>query len=181
MKTNSCANLLALIVLLLACSSCDSLRTRRMSKCVVTFPDSLEFIHDGMVGVRHWEEVAPTYRQVIFVDSLECSFCRIQKTLRYKDLFDESINDGKFDLVVILTPKKEDVETLRDFLLAHDFDLPYYLDTDGQFIALNPCIPKDTRFHIFLLDPSGVPVFVGDPLKGNKAYRQFEKIISRLD
>ena len=40
-------------------------------------------------------------------------------------------------------------------------------------------LPKDARFHIFLLDSSGVPVFVGDPLKGNKAYKQFENIISR--
>ena len=179
MKKNSCASLLALIAFLLLSSSCDSIRTRRMSKCVVTFPDSLEFVHDGMSGIRHWEKVAPTYRQVILVDSLECSFCRVQKTRRYKDLFDESIDDGKFDLVVILTPKKEDVETLREFLLAHDFDLPYYLDPEGEFMSLNPCIPKDARFHIFLLDPSGVPVYVGDPLKGNKAYKQFESIISR--
>ena len=150
-----------------------------MSRCVITFPDSLTFVHEGMVGVRYWEKESPKYRQVILVDSLECSFCRVQKTRRYKDLFEESIAEGLFDLVVILSPKKEDAETLREFLLAHDFSLPYYLDPEGTFISLNPCIPKDARYHVFLLDPSGQPVYVGDPLKGNRAYKRFEQIISR--
>ena len=179
MKTTSFAGILALIVFILACSSCDSMRTRRMSRCAITFPDSLEFVVGGMAGVRHWENVSQTYRQVILVDSFECSFCRVQKLQRYRDLFKEAVEESKFDLVVILSPKREDASSLREFLLAHDFTLPVYLDPDHLFLDMNPCIPSDARFHSFLLDSSGHPVYVGDPLKGNRAYKQFEKLIDR--
>lgn len=174
------------VVLMLALagfSACDNFVTSksfaRFSRQVIVFPDSLELIFDGMALHRNLNRRSAPYKQVILVDSVECSFCRVQKLQRYKDLVGESIKEGKFDLVVIVCPKREESGLLRQFLLAHEISIPIYLDPDRRFVALNPGIPSNQRFHIFLLDASGHPVYVGDPLKGNRSYEQFEKIINQ--
>lgn len=180
MKSKSLVGLFALIVFLWVCSSCESYRARRLSRCAIALPDSLEFIYSGEATVRHLDmSLPPDYKQVILVDSFECSFCRVQKLQRYRDLFEEAIEGRKFDLMVILSPKREEASSLREFLLAHDFSLPVYLDPEHLFLDMNPSIPSDARFHSFLMDSSGHPVYVGDPLKGNRAYKQFEKLIDR--
>ena len=169
-----------LISLLLLCSSCDSYRARRMEKHAIAFPDSLEFIYQGEAGVRHLDVTSPpAYKLVMVIDSVQCSFCKVQKLQRYRDLFKESIDGGKFDLLVILSPKRGEADDLREFLLAHDFSIPIFLDQDNTFLTLNPFIPSDARFHSFLLDASGHLVFIGDPLKGNQAYKKFERVITQ--
>ena len=173
----------ALMLALAGFSACDNFFTSRtldrFSRQVIVFPDSLELLFDGMALSRNLNRGSAPYKQVILVDSLECSFCRVQKLQRYRDLVIESIEEGKFDLVVIVCPKREEAGLLRQFLLAHEISIPIYLDPDCRFIALNPGIPSSQRFHMFLLDASGHPVYVGDPLKGNRSYEQFERIINQ--
>lgn len=172
--------LLAILFCTAFLASCDNFVTsytvKRFSKNVIELPNPLELIYKG--EVVSLVPKAP-FKQITLVDSTECSFCKVQKLQRYKDLLAESIEEGKFDLIVILCPKKEEGPTLRDFLLAHEFSIPVYLDLDQSFQARNPGIPNNRRFHTFLLDASGHPVYVGDPLKGNRSYKQFEKIINQ--
>ena len=172
--------LVALAVALLACLIIGNRKGRRMSQCVIAFPDSLECIYDGIALTRHLDVAAPpAYKLVMVVDSLQCSYCKIGRLQRYKDLFEESLEEGKFDLVVILSPKRGEAESLREFLLAHDFSLPIYLDSGNTFLGMNRCIPSDVDYHSFLLDASGHPVFIGDPLKGNRSYKKFERLIGQ--
>ena len=138
-----------LISLLLLCSSCDSYRARRMEKHAIAFPDSLEFIYQGEAGVRHLDVTSPpAYKLVMVIDSVQCSFCKVQKLQRYRDLFKESIDGGKFDLLVILSPKRGEADDLREFLLAHDFSIPIFLDQDNTFLTLNPFIPSDAVIRL---------------------------------
>ena len=172
--------LIALAAALLCFAIFRGGKGRRMSQCVIAFPDSLECIYDGIALTRHLDVAAPpAYKLVMVVDSLQCSYCKIGRLQRYKDLFEESLEEGKFDLVVILSPKRGEAESLREFLLAHDFSLPIYLDSGNTFLGMNRCIPSDVDYHSFLLDASGHAVFIGDPLKGNRSYNRFERLIGQ--
>ena len=123
-------------------SSCDSRDTKRLYRSIIVFPDTLELILQGKAIPRHIDVAAsPNYKLIILIDSLECSYCKIQKTQRFQGIFEESVKNRKFDLITILSPKQEDTYTLREFLLSRDFSLPIYLDAESKFPALNPGIP----------------------------------------
>lgn len=169
---------MAVLVIVLTIFLVGYLRKDRLTQCVIVFPDSLECISGNKAEFRHLEDSAqPDYKLVMLIDSLQCSFCKVQKLQRYRALYEESIEEKRFDLIIILSPKKDDIDTLRDYLFAHDLYLPVYLDPSNAFLSMNPCIPSDVDAHTFLLDASGHPVFVGDPLKGNRAYERFERLI----
>ena len=83
--------LVAFAVGLLSCLIIGNRKGRRMSQCVIAFPDSLECIYDGIALTRHLDVAAPpAYKLVMVVDSLQCSYCKIGRLQRYKDLFEES-------------------------------------------------------------------------------------------
>lgn len=177
--------LVALFTLcLFLCAACDVTVTthqiNRFSKTAIVFPDSLELFFNGQssfVSFYGKEGLNPR-RQVILIDSLECSLCRIQKVSQYEDLFLESIMDRKFDLIIILSPSKMETSLLRDFLLNHNLKVPVYLDSNNGFYSKNYLLQTNRHFHAFLLDNSGFPVFIGDPSRGGKLYELFKQSIN---
>lgn len=61
-----------------------------------------------------------------------------------------------------------------------DFPYPVYVDFNCSFRKLNTGIPEDVRFHSFLLDKNGHPVFVGNPNANETLNHLFEKVLSGL-
>jgi len=176
--------MVALLVLCqLLCVACDvtvtAHRMKRFSKAVITFPDSLElFFNEGSSYVSfESEEGLHPRRQVIFIDSLECSLCRVQKIKQYEDLFLESIKNRRFDLIIILSPNKKEIPLLRSYLLSQNLKVPVFLDSNNGFYSKNQFLQTNRHFHAFLLDNSGHPIFIGDPSRGGKLYELFEQTI----
>lgn len=57
---------------------------------------------------------------------------------------------------------------------------PIYIDQYGEFRSLNPRIPDDKRFHSFLLNKNGYPIYVGNPLNSQKLFDIFIKHLKRI-
>lgn len=68
-----------------------------------------------------------------------------------------------FSVLTIFSPLQEELEDVRLKLMVADYDFPVYVDVNGTFGKLNRCIPTDVRFHEFLLDEMGKPLFIGNP------------------
>ena len=103
-------------------------------------------------------------RGLIWFDSLECSSCQLNRLYEWdNDPFAQYAQGlpGKFEVVLIFSPKKEDVHSLKFNLEGYDVSFPVIIDEAGDFPRMNPHIPADKRLHSFLLDKDNRVVMVG--------------------
>ena len=96
-------------------------------------------------------------------------------------LYELSDSIGTFRIVTIFAPRQEEYDEVIRQLMVLDFPYPVYVDFDGSFRKANPCIPEDKRFHSFLLDKEGHPVFVGDPLASDRMMELFKEALESLE
>lgn len=69
------------------------------------------------------------------------------------------------------------------FFAFYVLDFPYlvYVDYSGSFAETNMSIPEDNRFHSFLLNKEGRPVFVGNPLASDRMMELFKEALESLE
>lgn len=120
----------------------------------------------------------PTYRMVVYVDSAECSSCALGKLRFWNPLIQEA-QDKKIDIdyIFILAPKPESMDDINMELEITDLQSSIYLDTAYVFKKRNPAIPKETKYHSFLLDKKGNVQFVGSPIDSEKIKNVYYKAL----
>ncbi len=114
---------------------------------------------------------------VVYVDSSFCSGCTIGRLHDYDGLYEMSRETGAFSVMMIFSPREEEFVTVMDDLVNCEYENAVLLDVGGAFAHQNPHIPQDARFHYFLLDGRGYPVFVGNPLQTEKLYDLFIELL----
>ena len=119
-----------------------------------------------------------TYRMVVYVDSAECSSCALGKLRFWNPLIKEA-RDKKIDIdyIFILAPKPESMDDVNMELEITDLQSSIYLDTAYVFKKHNPAIPKDTKYHSFLLGKEGKVLFVGSPIDNEKIKNVYNKAL----
>lgn len=82
--------------------------------------------------------------------------------------------------MIIFSPRQDDYDSVVEELMIHDFPFPIYIDFNGEFRKQNYFIPSDRRFHSFLLDGSGHPVFIGNPIASDSMSSLFDRALEEL-
>lgn len=163
---NLTRRLLPAVILVLLLTSCESIRMRSMMKSLqsteIVLPETLTKFDDGSFR-RMPSSGLSGPKMVIFIDSTNCSTCRLSKLVRYLPLEEKSAGGQRFRLVVLLSMKKGESSTLKDWMKNTEMPVPVYIDDGNEFRDLNPSIPEDVRFHSFFLDGNGKPLMIGDP------------------
>ena len=77
-------------------------------------------------------------------------------------------------------PSQEQVQEIMELLRRKAFKWPVLVDVQGTFMELNDFVPDDNRFHYFLTDADGRPVFVGNPLFSNSLWNLFIRAVDSL-
>ena len=143
-----------------------------MSK-TFNMPDSLLKIHGHdcvMKGIS--KLTVPTL--IVYIDENSCTSCKISHLIEYIPLFEKTKENQEFDIMIIFSPKEADYNRTKNDLILSGFEYPVFLDSKGEFIRLNEnLIPKDSRFHAFLLNTEYRPVYVGDPTQSGKLWEIF--------
>lgn len=118
------------------------------------------------------------YKMVVYVDSSECTPCALSH-LRFWNPLVKEAHDKKIsiDYVFVLAPKKADIEDVNLELEVTDLPVSIYVDTAFVFRQKNPSLPKDKKYHSFLLDKNNEVLFVGSPLDGEKIKLMYKQII----
>ncbi|MCM1177422.1 MAG: hypothetical protein NC308_01815 [Clostridium sp.] len=119
-------------------------------------------------------------RLIIYHDSTACSNCQISHLYDNIDLYEISDSLDAFEVMTIFSPREEEYDNVMKELVQVNFPYPVYVDTYGTFMEANSCIPADARFHTFLLDRDGHPVFVGNPMSSQDLWTLFEKALRNL-
>lgn len=142
----------------------------------VKFPSQLIKVPGTSMNIHSINDSIP--KLVIYIDSTECSSCRIGHLEEYETLATESNITDRFALIIILSPSKKDFEYTKHLLDVYNFPFTVYLDKAHSFRKENTFIPNDKRFHAFFVNAKNQPVLVGDPTHGAKIQHLFKKTLS---
>lgn len=143
----------------------------------IQFPDTTIGIPDekALFSLDH----IPIPKMVIWVDSTECSSCRIGNLYRYEKLYDKSQKDC-FEVIIIFSPREDEFDEAMRMVELRHFDFPVYFDYGNSFGKSNN-IPSDRRLHTFLLDYDNRICLIGDPTSNEKLGSLFDETIRGIE
>ena len=146
-----------------------------MSKEIV-MPVELTEIKDG-----HMRSVKMTTDEpmlIVFYGKDECSSCAINHLNDDLSGFADIEQSGKCKVVILFSPSEDDVLDVQEQIRELKFPFPIYVDMYGDFYRINEDFPSDRRFHSFLIGKDAHPVFIGNPLHGEKLSIVFDKVLN---
>lgn len=119
---------------------------------------------------------------IVYIDSTECSTCRISRLQEYNDIFYRSLRDRNFKILVIFAPKKSEIQTVKMLMEYYAFPHSVYIDENNEFYNQNKAIiPEDKILHTFLVDKNNNVVLAGDPINNDQLTNLYFKEINQLE
>lgn len=116
---------------------------------------------------------------IIYVDSTECTTCRISHFGDYNDVFSMANQSGAFEVVILLANKSFEKIPLERYLIDIKPDFPVYIDVENVFLKENPYMCIDKRFHTVLIDELRHPILIGDPTYNKSMMNTYKNIFSK--
>lgn len=135
--------------------------------------DYIVFCSDSTYNVQDIDEA--TLKYICYVDSTECSPCVLKKAFKWNDYICKfRKHNKKITFTYIISSKNSDdiITQARE----SGFCQTVFIDTSGVFSKQNPHIPKESMYHIFLLDENNRIILVGNPLTNKGIEKAFFKI-----
>jgi len=131
------------LIIVLCFTSCNTYRTKyrlnRMMSSSIELPDNLIKVGPDSSSIYH---VSKLPKLIIWIDSTECSSCRLSQLDVYSSLYNCTQKELLCKIVVIISPKKAEKEYVAS-LAGMYACLPVYIDTNNKFYRLNKHIPHD--------------------------------------
>lgn len=120
-------------------------------------------------------------RLIVYYDSTECQSCRINKLYEWENVIKkENTSNGKFEVMFVFSPNSNQSPLLKRTLATTKFSHVVWLDEKNVFLRNNSFIPRDIRFHVFLLDKNNKIIFVGSPLDSKEMCAIFNETLDNL-
>jgi len=178
--------LLLLLVPVLLSTGCDSVRLRRdiqrIMESRIVLPQEVSVAFGGEVYPMP-DSVKHKPKMIVYVDSTECTMCRISKfEAYYGPLYAQSKETGAFELVLLIRSGEIEGIPIARVISDFEFGIPVYVDERNSFLKDNPTIPpSDSRLHSLFVDGEGKPVFVGDPALNGRVREMFEDKLNLIN
>lgn len=85
---------------------------------------------------------------------------------------------GKFEVVILISPKRESQRKLPKYLAHLNYSFPVFIDEKNMFLEGNKFLPNSNRYHTMLTNGAGYPIFVGNPSWSESLNELFITIIN---
>lgn len=169
----------AAAVVTAGCARFDTrMEMRRFFKSTVEVTDTLGCIYERNMTFECID--GGMLKFIVYVVSTECSSCEMRQIPRLKPLYELADSLGTFEVYTIFSPSQDEYNDVLEQLVFMNFEYPLYVDVFGDFQRKNTCIPVEKKYHCFLLDKEGHPVFVGNHLANADMMRLFLKVLNRI-
>lgn len=169
-------SIVLLCLLALVPTSCKKAKLRAQLKelmgSTIVLPEKITCVYNGEVYPMP-DSVRNKRKLIVFVDSTECSKCRMSRFIQYEPFLKVSDSSGKYEVLLLLSIKEAESEELIEFLSLLDSPYPVFIDSKHEFLRINSVIPADPRFHSMLIDGDGRPLLFGDPASGDRLKKLF--------
>ena len=160
---------------------CDYIRTLRMtnhfldSKLVLS--SKMIKVADGLVTECEYSQEMPVY--VLYYAPDECTECALNHVFVNKPYFDFAKRRGDFETILVIAPKMDQLTEALTRAVQLESPFPIYIDSEHH-LEKQDVIPKDERFHSFLLDKRGSVIYIGRPLSSQRAQQRFIQYLNKL-
>lgn len=174
--------IIVLCFLAVASTGCKKAQLRRQLKelmsSTIVLPEKITCVYNGEVFPMP-DSLRDKPKLIVYIDSTECTTCRISQIGKYYHIFQLLKEKGLFELMLIFP----NIELLgipaERYVLDSEVRCPVYFDIGNKFPELNPSITFDQRLHTILVDHTGTPMFVGDPISSREMHRLFMNAVNK--
>ena len=170
-----------LCLLAIVITDCKKVQLRSQLKSLmastIVLPEKITCVHNGEVFPMP-EELRSRPKLIVFVDSTECSKCRIDNFVRYGSIFDLSRDTGAFEMMFLLSTKKTDYRNIVEHLVESNPPYTVFLDSENKFRDDNPIIPDNSAMHTLTVDSDDRVILVGDPIYNESIMDLFQKMFN---
>ena len=116
-------------------------------------------------------------KMIVYLDKQGCQGCKLLDLLSFNSFINELQIFKKVGIVVLLHPSQFDA---TDYFLGQiRYNHTVFYDLDGSFERLNPHLPKNERFHTFLLDENNRIILIGNPIGNPKLKKLYLAVLNK--
>ena len=144
----------------------------------VSIPDTMLVIKNGEKGV-FIDTTCYEHCLIIYYDQDECIPCRISHLHELDTLFNIATSFPTLGVMVIISPQENELSDLLDDISSRSLRFPVYIDFMNNFSRKNTFIPKESLYHTFLIDSTGHPQLVGDPVRNAHVMHLLNQILAK--
>lgn len=119
------------------------------------------------------------YKLVVYMDSTHCTECALKGMHLWNDFYQmERKYEGRFKVVFIVqTSKKSNAQIIASAFQHYGVEYPMYIDSANVFSSMNPHVPSEDMYHVFLIDKKDSVVLVGNPQFNDKIEKRLLEIL----
>lgn len=159
--------IMVLCFLAVASTGCKKARLRAQLKelmsSTIVLPEKITCVYNGEVFPMP-DSLQNRPKLIVYIDSTECTTCRISRFGAYRFLFDRASQTGQISVCLLLANTSFGVIPLDRYLADRELDFPVFIDEENVFLKMNPLMAMDECFHSVFVDERGTPQIVGDPV-----------------
>lgn len=138
------------------------MQLKELMSATIVLPERISMVYDGVISSMP-DSLRSVPKLIVYIDSSECTTCRISRIGMYQGVIRLSEEKGTFEVILLFSNVNLNGIAVTRYLSDMEISLPVYVDDENAFFELNPFIPEDRRMHSFLVDENGTPLCVGDP------------------
>ncbi len=117
---------------------------------------------------------------IVFYDTMQCTPCQISRQSEWLDFMDCMTAKNVEIEFIFDTRRNENIDNLLLSLKRTGVKYPVRMDINGDFVKANPHLPKNSKFHTFLLDRYNRVTLIGSPLYNSPLWKLYETTIDSL-
>ena len=174
---------ICLCVLALSLTGCEKARLRSQVKklmgSTIVLPEKVICVEEGEIYPMP-DSLRDRAKLIVYIDSTECTTCRITHLGRYLKLFDLARERGTFDVVLLLANTDLDGVPVVRYLSDLGIECPVYVDEENLFLGQNPSVPDEQRLRSFFVNDTGAPLCIGDPSVSDGLFQVFLKALDKM-
>ena len=172
-------NVLVFLILLLSysCKTEETPLQKHLREWVgkdIVFTDSL-FVFNNADTSYYANIVNSKCKLILYVDSTNCSDCKIKKFLYLTTLYEKSIRDN---CPVVIIFNTRDIYGMEMAFERYYINTPFIIDWTGSFHRTNR-LPQEEQLRTFLVYNNKV-VLAGDPLGNEKMQKLYKKQLMKI-
>jgi len=153
-----------------------SVKVMKLMSSTIVLPERISCVYERDIFPMP-DSLRNKPKFIVFVDSTECSKCRISKFIRYTDMFRLSTETSAFVPILLLSTTKAGQQEILEHLQQLELPFPVYLDTDHMYAQKNPLVLSHPRFYAVTVDEAGKVLLPLDPVGDKKLMELFRRKI----
>lgn len=172
------------VVLLMSLYGCNRINDynniRRVAGKTITFPIDMKFVDGYNPYYVNVDSAKATF--LFWIDNTQCSTCHLSNLGFFNKVFDfcrDSVEN--VNVMILFTPSDDKREDFMDVAYYREREMPIYIDENDSFSKMNSFIPKDIRYHSFLLNSRNEIILVGDPTADIAIWDLYKKVVYSLE